>query len=196
MARPREFDIDTALNGAMDVFWEYGYEGASLPMLLEGMALTRGSLYKAFSGKKSLFMNILDRYEKEAVVPAVALLNNPDIENGIDRIDQLFKHVVEVVRNGDHRGCLLCSALVGPASEDEEIARTVHQLLGEMQRGFDSALKQSEHPAKTNKKSRRELADLLFDPICPACAYWPVPRAPLDVLERSTASLMRTLVSP
>ena len=54
MARPREFDTDVALSGAMDVFWEHGYEGASLPDLLIGMHLTRGSLYKAFNGEKTL----------------------------------------------------------------------------------------------------------------------------------------------
>lgn len=194
MARPREFDVDTALNGAMDVFWEHGYESASLPLLLEGMALTRGSLYKAFSGKKTLFINVLERYEKEAVAPAVDLLNNRDIEGGIDRIDQVFKHVVDVVRNGDHRGCLLCSALVGPASEDDEIASIVHQLLGEMQHGFEAALEQSEHPAKSNKKIRRELADLLLTQYV-GLRVLARSRAPLDVLERSTASLMRVLES-
>ena len=63
MARPRVFDTDVALSGAMDVFWEHGYEGASRPYLLIGMHLTRGSLYKAFNDKKSLFLTVLNRYE-------------------------------------------------------------------------------------------------------------------------------------
>lgn len=44
MARPREFDVKDAVGGAMDAFWEHGYEGASLPDLLSGMGLTRGCL--------------------------------------------------------------------------------------------------------------------------------------------------------
>ena len=179
----------------MDVFWEYGYEGASLPLLLEGMALTRGSLYKAFTGKKALFINVLERYEKEAIVPAVGLLNNDDMEDGIDRIEQVFRHVVDVVRNGDYRGCLMCSALVGPASHDEEIARTVHQLLDEMQQGFDAALKQSGHPSRAKARSRRELADLLLTQYV-GLRVLARSRAPLEILERSTASLMRTLKGP
>jgi TetR/AcrR family transcriptional repressor of nem operon len=48
MARPREFDIDEALERAMNVFWSKGYEGASLQDLLDAMNIARGSLYKAF----------------------------------------------------------------------------------------------------------------------------------------------------
>ena len=62
MARPRVFDTDVALSGAMDVFWEHGYEGASRPYLLIGTHLTRGSLYKSFNDK-SLFLTVLNRYE-------------------------------------------------------------------------------------------------------------------------------------
>ncbi len=48
MARPREFNEETALDGAMDVFWEHGYEGVALLELREGMGIGRGSLYKGY----------------------------------------------------------------------------------------------------------------------------------------------------
>lgn len=43
----------------MQVFWTHGYEGAPLRDLLDGMGLTRGSLYKAFTDKKTLFPHVL-----------------------------------------------------------------------------------------------------------------------------------------
>ena len=76
MARPREFEPEEAIQKAMQVFWEHGYEGASLPDLLAGMGLTRGSLYKAFKDKKSLFLLVLDRYEMSAVKSGVVLSLN------------------------------------------------------------------------------------------------------------------------
>ncbi len=62
--RPREFDIDEALDRALMVFWRRGYEGAALSDLTEAMGINRPSLYAAFGNKESLFGKALDRYTK------------------------------------------------------------------------------------------------------------------------------------
>lgn len=142
MARPREFDTDKALAKAMDVFWQFGYSDATLPDLLEGMSLTRGSLYKAFKDKKSLFLIVLSNYDEQAVSDAVALLTNPD-QDGLDRITALFDSIVATVEAGDRRGCLLCSTIAGPASYDSEIAEYAVKSLDRMYAAFQVALEAS-----------------------------------------------------
>jgi AcrR family transcriptional regulator len=62
MGRPREFDIDDALDRALQVFWRKGYEGASMNDLTESMGITRPSLYAAFGNKETLFRKAFDRY--------------------------------------------------------------------------------------------------------------------------------------
>lgn len=62
MGRPREFDIDDALDSALHVFWSKGYEGASIADLTEAMGITRPSLYAAFGNKEELFRRALDKY--------------------------------------------------------------------------------------------------------------------------------------
>lgn len=161
MARPREFDIDDALIRAMNVFWAHGYDAASLPVLLNGMGLTRGSLYKAFVDKKNLFLKVLNKYEVEAVKPATALLTTGPVD-GLERIRMLFNGVVDVVRNGDHRGCLLCSAAAGAAAVDADIAEIVHHQLDQMQDAFYVALSQSTAYAGASDQDRRETANLLL----------------------------------
>lgn len=146
MARPREFDPEEVLAGALDVFWHHGYENASLPMLLDGMGLTRGSFYKAFTDKKSLFLLILQRYENVAVDPAVALLSDPQLSNGIDRIEKLFGIVTSAVWENDRRGCLLCSTIADPAILEEDVAEKVHGLLEKMRHGFKTALQSTDIP--------------------------------------------------
>ena len=62
MGRPRAFDADVALERAMGVFWEQGYEGASLTDLTAAMGISRTSMYSAFGNKEDLFAKALQRY--------------------------------------------------------------------------------------------------------------------------------------
>jgi AcrR family transcriptional regulator len=62
MGRPREFDIDKALDQALHVFWRQGYEGTSIADLTEAIGITKPSLYAAFGNKEELFRKALDRY--------------------------------------------------------------------------------------------------------------------------------------
>jgi AcrR family transcriptional regulator len=62
--RPREFDVDDALDRAMLVFWRKSYEGTSISDLTEAIGITRPSLYAAFGSKEQLFRKVLDRYDQ------------------------------------------------------------------------------------------------------------------------------------
>ena len=76
--RPREFDVDKALDRALKVFWRKGYEGASLPDLTKAMGINRPSLYAAFGNKEALFRKAIERYvEGPAATSARRSKNRP-----------------------------------------------------------------------------------------------------------------------
>ncbi len=60
--RPRAFCVERALDQALKVFWQKGYEGTSLSDLTEAMGINRPSLYAAYGNKEALFRKALDRY--------------------------------------------------------------------------------------------------------------------------------------
>lgn len=62
IGRPRGFDADEALERAMLVFWEQGFEGSSLTDLTGAMGINRTSMYAAFGNKDELFRRVLERY--------------------------------------------------------------------------------------------------------------------------------------
>ena len=62
MGRPREFNVDTALDAALRVFWRNGYDGASLTEITRSIGITKPSLYAAFGNKEQLFWKALERY--------------------------------------------------------------------------------------------------------------------------------------
>ena len=51
-----------ALNNALELFWEKGYEATSITDLTTRMEISRPSLYMAFGDKRALFMKVLDIY--------------------------------------------------------------------------------------------------------------------------------------
>lgn len=60
--RPRVFEVDEAVEAAMNLFWERGYEGASLADLKKVMGLSSASFYNTFGSKEELFERVVRRY--------------------------------------------------------------------------------------------------------------------------------------
>jgi AcrR family transcriptional regulator len=78
--RPRGFDPDEALEQALLVFWEKGYEGASLVDLTTAMGISKPSMYAAFGNKEQLFRQALQRYTAGPAAYGVAALAEPTAE--------------------------------------------------------------------------------------------------------------------
>ncbi len=64
LGRPRGFDMERALDEAMEVFWRHGYEGATIAELTAAMGINPPSLYAAFGSKEGLLKAALDRYSE------------------------------------------------------------------------------------------------------------------------------------
>src|SRR3954451_4691110 len=62
MGRPRLFDLDRAVAGALKVFWERGYGATTPAQLLDAIGVGKGSFYNSFGSKHALFEQALRRY--------------------------------------------------------------------------------------------------------------------------------------
>lgn len=160
MARPREFDIDQALDRAMGVFWEKGYEGTSLQDLLQAMKIARGSLYKAFEDKHSIYLAALDRYGQTEVESGIAFLCDPTAGDGLARI----RTMLEAVKSDKaRRGCFMCNAALDRASADAEIGDKVSAMLHRLQDAIAVALKQSRRGMRWSAKRREATAAAILN---------------------------------
>src|SRR6266403_5141460 len=120
--RPREFDTDKALDGALRVFWLKGYEGASLSHLTRAMRINRPSLYAAFGNKEQLFRKVLDRYMDGPVAYFAKALAAPKAR---DVVEEIFLGTARMA--DDPRipaGCLMVQGALacGDASVRKEVA--------------------------------------------------------------------------
>jgi len=119
--RPREFDTEEALAAALRVFWEKGYDGASLTDLTEAMGITRPSLYAAFGNKEALFKRALDLYETEKLAYVRRALDAPTARGVVQRLlDGAIKNMTS-----ECPGCLGVIVSVSCGSTESPIQQDV-----------------------------------------------------------------------
>jgi AcrR family transcriptional regulator len=152
MGRPREFDLDEALDRALEVFWRKGYEGTSIPDLTEAMGINRPSLYAAFGNKESLFGKVLDRYAEKSGSHVREALNEPTAKGVVEK---LLNGTVTLLSNPRQpKGCLLVQGALTCGEEAdcirlELIARRA-LLQTALRDRFQKAIDEHDLPATSN----------------------------------------------
>lgn len=139
MGRTREFDIDEALDAALETFWEHGYEATSVQTLCRAMGIQPGSAYAAFGSKRDLFRSALRRYAQAVSVEAVRRITSGP--TGLAGLQAYFEHLIEAMVDGHRQwGCFLTNSLVEFAERDPELAGMVRLHLANLQAAFEAAL--------------------------------------------------------
>ena len=117
MARPREFDVETALDSAMQVFWSKGYETASVDDLCEATGLSRSSLYATFGDKRNLLLESLSHYvQKGDERIGNALLRKIPFRDALS--DLLHDFIDAIVAGPGRRGCFIGNCAAEIARQD------------------------------------------------------------------------------
>ncbi|MEU9126335.1 TetR family transcriptional regulator [Streptomyces sp. NPDC048506] len=124
MARTKEFDPDAALQRALELFWERGYEATSLADLVEHLGIARASLYGTFGGKHDLFLKALERYLQLKDSALVEELGRPGPV--LPAVRALIERYAEE-SSADNRGCMVVNTAVELAGRDIAAARVVER---------------------------------------------------------------------
>lgn len=141
LGRPRAFDPEQALDRAMCLFWQKGYEGTSLSDLTEAMGINRPSLYAAFGNKEELFRKALARYIDGPGRMGTATQEHPTARESVEAFLRL---TAESVVHSEHAGCL---AVVGALACSQE-SDPIRQTLCDIRRGVVEAWRERFERAK------------------------------------------------
>jgi TetR/AcrR family transcriptional repressor of nem operon len=139
MGRPREFDIEKALERAMRTFWAKGYESTSVDDLCAAMGLGRSSLYAAFGDKQAIYARALERYQKTAVMRIGTVLSSASsVKEGITAF--VMRVVEDIAAGPGRRGCFIGNCAAELTRDDRSSARRVRESLAGIENVFREAL--------------------------------------------------------
>lgn len=129
MGRPREFDIDTAIKTATDLFWRKGYEGTSLSDLTAAMRITAPSFYFAFGNKEKLFRTVIERYYEKQLELLESALREPTVRGVAEKF--LYGYADVLTGPAHAPGCLALNSSL-PSAEDDTVRAWLAELRGEL----------------------------------------------------------------
>jgi TetR/AcrR family transcriptional regulator, transcriptional repressor for nem operon len=122
--RPREFDIDAALDKSVRIFRERGYHATSIADLTQAMELASGSVYKAFKDKRAVFLAAFDREGRRRREQLLRLLESA--KSGWERMRLTLTFIAESSYGVEgKRGCLIVGTAAELATFDAEVAQRV-----------------------------------------------------------------------
>ena len=121
MGRLQTFDNSVVVQAARDLFWDKGYEAASLADLEAATGLGRSSLYHAFGSKRGLFDAAVTDYLDTVIRPRLAVLRagTPDASALLEYFDGLSRATAALAGDSPRTGCLLVNCAAGLAAHDD-----------------------------------------------------------------------------
>ena len=152
--RPLSFDRAAALEKAMHVFWERGYEAASVGDLTAAMGITPPSLYAAFGDKERLFLEAIEHYivDGPGSFGRRALEEEPTAEQAIRRL--LEEAAAELTQACHPQGCMMVMATtncsVAAEHVQQAVARRRAQAFADLQARIQAGIDGGELPPDTD----------------------------------------------
>lgn len=162
MGRNKQFDEDEALGKAMKVFWEKGYEAASIQDLVDRTGVNRASLYQTFGGKRELYLAAMERYCKGTILCKLREID--EAPSGKEAIRRFFQGIARdcACDSSGWLGCMLTNATVEMASKDERAGELAAAQLDAIEETFRKAIDRAQVAGEIPRRhSPRALARFL-----------------------------------
>jgi AcrR family transcriptional regulator len=125
MGRPKQFNREGVLDGAIPVFWKHGFANTTVQHLEEATGVNKSGLYSEFKDKEDLFLASLERY---AQTRGVEILTAQPL--GWGNIERFLR--LGFGCDDDQRGCFAVNSmreLAGLPAEAQKIISSAQQKL-------------------------------------------------------------------
>jgi len=163
MARTKVFNEAEVLDRAMNLFWEKGYHATSAQDLVDGLGISRSSLYDTYGDKHSLFVMALKRYREERIDPVIQGVNSADdIEAYIRFIFEAVKE--DALSESRSRGCFMVNSAVELGTVDRDVAAIANDIMKDTEDMITKAIEKGQQQGVfTKTHSASSLSRFIFN---------------------------------
>lgn len=126
--RPLSFDRDAALQKAMLLFWEHGYEATSLNDLTAALDVKPSSIYSAFGDKKGLFLDAVGLYLSGPVTSDTIIAHAASAREAASAL--LHASAIGFTGDSTPAGCLLASSAISCSAAAQEVRQALAAIRG------------------------------------------------------------------
>ncbi|MFD2937593.1 TetR/AcrR family transcriptional regulator [Spirosoma flavum] len=165
MARTKDFDEQAVLQRAVCLFWEKGYNGTSMQALVDGLGISRSSLYDTFGDKYQLYLKALETYKQQYGSQLCRLTG--EAASAKASIQKLLDMVVtDLLSDEQRKGCFMVNAGVELASYDPQVSKLVSETEQQLEEAFIRIIDQGQEKGEIGKeKNAQALARFLNNTI-------------------------------
>jgi TetR/AcrR family transcriptional repressor of nem operon len=159
--RQKTYDPVQALDQAMQLFWEKGYEATSIHDLVERLGINRRGLYESFGDKQQLFTKALDRYRSLVVATLFQPLG--EAEEPIAAIRDFFRRFEASAGFTENRiGCFAVNSLVELAPHHGDLVDRATKHFEYLEEALERALRRAQEKGEIDaREPARERAAML-----------------------------------
>ncbi|MEO3402459.1 TetR/AcrR family transcriptional regulator [Mucilaginibacter sp. CAU 1740] len=165
MARSKDFDEEEVLGKAICIFWNKGYNGTSMQDLVDGLGISRSSMYDTFTDKHTLYIKALESYQKKADEQVCNIIKtNGSAKAAIKKLLELT--VEDLIKDDQQKGCFMVNAEIEAASHDDNVKEIICKSVQLMENAFHYAIKNGQESGEiTLGQDARALARFISNTI-------------------------------
>jgi TetR/AcrR family transcriptional repressor of nem operon len=165
MARTKDFDENEVLTKAIQLFWHKGYNGTSMQDLVDGLGISRSSLYDTYTDKHTLFVKALESYQNSGAARIQEIINNSGSTK--ETVQKLLEMATtELLDDKQQKGCFMVNAEVEVASHDAEVSNLVCKNDQQMEEAFYQVIKKGQESGELkNQQDARALSRFIFNSV-------------------------------
>ncbi|AAP25000.1 MULTISPECIES: TetR/AcrR family transcriptional regulator [Bacillus] len=155
MGRKISFNKERALNKAMHLFWEKGYDATYISDLIETMGISRSTLYDSFGDKDALFKLVLEQYKNYGSQKRNLLFSDTNTKESLKSF--FYQHIEKCYSDDIPKGCIITNSSLLIGQIDPSIEEILINDFNELEKAFKQVIEEGKKKGEISQEDDTEL---------------------------------------